>query len=231
MEILQNMGIVDLAFITVLAISVLIGLVRGVVREILSLVGLVAAIYCAVSFSEKLSKQYVLSFLENERISYIFTFVVIVVGVLFITTLVNLFFSQLLKASGLSLLNRLLGAVFGVLRGAVICSIVVMVLGFVPGVKSQPWWLTSKMVPTFQNFTQFILKRLPKEVGGYVESAKDNARRATNEIIALPPTANAQSQSTERLHQDSARTSEQTARPQNVQTPPEKLVLESYQGN
>lgn len=226
------MNIIDLAFITVLAISVLVGLIRGLVREILSLVGLIASIYCAISFSEKLSKQYVLDFLENERISYIFTFVAIVVGVLFITTLVNLFFSQLLKASGLSLLNRLLGAVFSVLRGAVICSIVVMVIGFAPDVKSQSWWKTSKMIPSFQKFTQLMLKHLPKKVGGYVETAKDSARRATNEIITLPSTADVQSQSTENLHQNTAKTGEQTVRPQNVQTQAEeKLVLESYQGN
>lgn len=186
MDILQTIGILDLIFIVVLAISTILGLIRGMVREILSLVGLGASIYLAFTFSDSLSKNYLSQFLENPRISYIVTFVLIIVATLFVVTLINLLFSQLLRASGLSLFNRFFGAIFGALRGAVICSILVMILAFIPGITSKPWWQESTLAPTFQRLTQATFKYLPKEINDYFESAKETVSQATSEIVPLP---------------------------------------------
>lgn len=183
MDILQMVGILDLIFIVILAVSTLLGLIRGVIREVLSLVGLVASVYLAFKFSDALSKTYTSQVFEDSRISYIVTFVLIIVATLFAVTLVNLFFSQLLRASGLSFVNRFFGMVFGVLRGTLICSILVLVIGFVPGITSEKWWKDSSLAPIFKNITKTSLKYLPDEVASYFESAKDSVGKAAGEIL------------------------------------------------
>lgn len=186
MDILETVGILDLIFIVILAISVLLGLIRGMIREVLSLVGLAASIYLAFTFADSLSKNYVSQFLENPRISYIVTFVLIIVATLFFVTLINLLFSQLLKASGLSFLNRFFGALFGLLRGGIICSLLVMVIGFVPGIASKPWWQASTLAPIFTNLTKTTFKYLPQEISDYFESAKDSVGNAASQMIPTP---------------------------------------------
>ncbi len=236
MENIQGVGILDLIFYVILAISILVGLIRGVIREVLSIAGLVVALYLAFTFSDAVSKKYVLQFLENEpRISYILTFTLIIVATLFAVTLINLFFSQLLKASGLSFVNRFFGIVFGALRGGIICAIIVLVLGFIPGVPDKSWWQASTLVPTLKNLTRSAFKYLPKEVGGYVDSARDSVGRITSDIV-LPSTSspNSTTQSQENLHQNRSASSQRVNRPQSVQNPvqptqPEKLVLESLE--
>lgn len=172
MEFLQSVGILDIIFIAILTISVLIGLIRGAIREILSLVGLAAAIYCAFRFSDMLSERYISQFFEQQpRISYMIAFVLIIVGVIFVIALVNLFISQLLKASGLSLLNRFFGLLFGVIRGVVICSVLVLVIGFIPGVTQEKWWQDSSLAPIFKKIAQRGFDYMPDKVAGYFESA------------------------------------------------------------
>lgn len=185
METLQNIGILDLVFFVVLGISVALGLVRGAVREVLSLVGLAASVYFAFNFADDFSKDYVSKFIEDPSVSYIVTFVLIIVVTLFAVTLINLFARQLLKASGLSLLNRVAGGVFGILRGAIICSILVMILGFIPGVTSKSWWQSSSLAPFFTRLTKTTFQYLPNEVSNYIGATKDRVNKAAGEL-AIP---------------------------------------------
>ncbi len=188
MENLQSLGILDLIFIAILSISVLLGLIRGVIREVLSLAGLIASIYCAFTFSEYLSQKYVSQFLNDARISYIVTFALVIIGALFAVTLVNLFFSSLLKASGLSFLNRIFGAIFGIIRGAAICSLLVMMMSLIPGLSANSWWKQSDFVPFFQRLTVKTMQNLPKNVVNYVESAQNSVANTANGL--LPNAAN-----------------------------------------
>lgn len=185
MDILQSIGILDIIFIVLLTISILLGLIRGVIREVLSLAGLIASVYLAFTFSDMIANKYVSKFLEDPSISYIVTFVLIIIATLFAVTLVNLFFSQLLKASGLSVLNRILGAIFGVLRGALICSILVMVISFIPGVTAQNWWKNSSLVPVFSQLSKSAVKHMPDEMSNYFSQAKDKVGSVANEV-AIP---------------------------------------------
>lgn len=179
MDFLQTVGILDIVFIGILVISTLIGLIRGAIREILSLVGLGAAIYLAFKFSDMVSKNYVSKFFEQERISYILSFVLIIIATIFVIALINLFISQLLKASGLSFVNRFFGFLFGIFRGGVICSILVLIIGFVPGVTKEKWWTESALAPFFKQIVKQSFDYMPDNVSDYFESAKDNISKVT----------------------------------------------------
>ncbi len=63
-----------------------------------------------------------------------------------------------------------------------ICSIVVLVIGFVPGITSEKWWQDSSLAPAFKNITKASLKYLPDEVASYFESAKQGIGKAADEL-------------------------------------------------
>lgn len=172
MELIETIGILDIIFIGILVISVVVGLIRGAIREILSLVGLFLSVYLAFKFSDTLAKNYVSRVFESEHISYITSFILIVVGTIFAIALVNLLISQLLKASGLSWFDRILGVVFGLLRGGVICVIIVTVLGLLPSVTSSNWWMQSTLAPIFKEVASMGTNYMPESVAKYFDSGK-----------------------------------------------------------
>ncbi|MGY0399553.1 MAG: CvpA family protein [Ostreibacterium sp.] len=183
MDFIQSIGILDIIFIAILAISTLVGLIRGGFREILSLVGLAAALYCAFKFSDMISEQYVSQFFEQARISYIISFIAIIVVVIFIIALVNLLISQLLKASGLSFINRFLGMLFGIVRGGIISSIIVFTLNFIPGISKETWWTKSSMVPFFKTFSLRSYQYLPKNIADYFQSTTQEISKVAGETF------------------------------------------------
>lgn len=182
-DILKTLGVLDLIFLSILIVSVLLGLIRGVVREILSIVALVTSIYFAFKFSETLSTNYVSALFGDAKISYILSFTLIIVATLFAITLVNLFFSQLLRASGLGLLNRVLGMIFGLLRGALICSVLVIVLGLLPGAVNSSWWQASSLAPVFEKIASKIVSHVPDNVASYLIYSKENTEKTYQEFI------------------------------------------------
>lgn len=183
MEILEVIGILDILFIAILIISILVGLIRGAVREVLSLVGLAAAIYLAFSFSEMVSKEYLSKFFESPKVSYIVSFILIIVASIFIIALINLFFSQLLRASGLSFVNRFFGMVFGLIRGVLICSIITLILNFIPGLTNSSWYEASSTAPVFRSIANQALAYLPKEINDYLDSTKQTVSNVAGSVI------------------------------------------------
>lgn len=182
MAVLETVGILDLIFSGILLISILVGLIRGAIREVLSLIGLAVAIYLAFTFSETISNQYVSRFFEEPKISYLVSFILIILAAIFTIALINMFFSQLLRASGLSFVNRFMGLVFGAIRGVVICSIIVLVMSFVPGVTQKPWWKASAMVPILQSVTKLTMKYLPDNVSDYLGKTEKQVKKTINQV-------------------------------------------------
>lgn len=183
METIQSIGLLDILFIAILVISVLVGLIRGAVREILSLVGLIVAVYLAFTFSDMVSRDYVSRFFESPKVSYIVSFILIIIAAIFAIALINLLFSQLLRASGLSFVNRFFGMIFGVIRGTVISSIIALVLNFIPGLTDKTWYKNSAMAPIFRSIANQAIAYLPKEINDYLDSTKKTVGNVTADVI------------------------------------------------
>ena len=190
MELIQTVGFLDIVFIVILVISIFLGLLRGVVREVLSLVGLAAAIYFAFKFSDWLEKNYISYFFEQSRVSYPLAFIIIIITTIFCVALINLFIGQLLRVSGLSFLNRILGMVFGALRGTVLCAILVIVIGFIPGFSQEKWWEDSTFAPFFKVIASHSVEYMPKNIGSYFGSTTKTTTNLGNEIINETQPAN-----------------------------------------
>jgi membrane protein required for colicin V production len=124
---------VDYAVIAVAALSILWGVWRGVVREIISLAGWVIAFLAANLFAGPAS-EYVPAALQNPQLRLGAAFVGVFLLALIVTSLFGVLLSKLVKAVGLGGLDRALGALFGVARAA----LVIVALALLAGLTNLP---------------------------------------------------------------------------------------------
>lgn len=117
------MSWLDLAFAIPLIWGVIRGLYKGLIMSVGSLVGLVLGIYVAsiysIEFSHFLNKWFVLSEDKGYFLSFLLLFIIVSLVSFFIASLLNKF----VKLATLAWLNRLLGAIFGFLKYALIISV------------------------------------------------------------------------------------------------------------
>ncbi len=115
----------DWVIVALIAVSALLSLKRGFVKEALSLVTWVMAFIIARLFADQLSTL-LTSYIDTPSARVVAAFVLLFVVVLFTGALMNNLIGMLIKATGLSSTDRLLGMVFGVARG---CILVVVTIG------------------------------------------------------------------------------------------------------
>lgn len=128
----------DYAVIGIVGVSLVLGLWRGVVGEIIALLAWAMAIVAAVEFGAQ-AGQIVFSGLADPAWRTLAGCAVIFVAVLVVMALVRMLVRRLVKALGLTLSDRLLGMCFGLLRGALVCMVLVG-LGGMTSAPKQPWW-------------------------------------------------------------------------------------------
>jgi membrane protein required for colicin V production len=132
---------IDYAVTGIAALSILWGVWRGVVREIISLAGWVIAFLAANLFAGPAS-QLVPEALRNPQLRAAAAFIGVFVAALIVTALFGLLLSKLVKAVGLGGLDRVLGAVFGVAR-ALLVIVALALLAGLTNLPRQPAWKES----------------------------------------------------------------------------------------
>ena len=147
----------DWLIIVVLVLSALVSLWRGFVREAISLSLWVIAFIIAMTFHPNLS--FVLSkWITVEAIQKVIAFAGLFISTLFVGGLLAQILSSVVKKVGLGALDRLLGMVFGVLRGCIIIVVVIVLLPQVVAVEEQQWWSQSAFIPHFAMLEDWAVK-------------------------------------------------------------------------
>lgn len=140
------MTTLDYFILGILLISSGLGFLRGIIKEILSLIAFIAAFLGALNWGP-----YFASFLTGfislhplllSAVAYIAVFVV----VLLVVGMLNLLLTTLIEKTGLSPADQGLGVLFGFLRGAVIV-LALVVLASYTAIRQEPWWQESQLVP------------------------------------------------------------------------------------
>jgi membrane protein required for colicin V production len=126
----------DYAVLGVLALSIAWGAWRGLVREVISLAGWIAAFLAANLLAEPLAGALPIS---NPDLRMIVAFVAIFVVTLTLATLAAMALSKALRATGLRGLDRTLGGLFGVARGVLIALAFALVVGLTSFPQSPMW--------------------------------------------------------------------------------------------
>jgi membrane protein required for colicin V production len=156
----------DYCIIAALALSVLMGLWRGFIGEAIALACWVLAFWVAGTFGAQLAAQFTAITLPSARL--VLGYAICFVGVLIAGALVGFLMRKLIAGSGLSGSDRMLGMVFGLIRGLAIVTITVLILKFTP-LPQDPWWKESKLLPTFENAAKWLSAKLPPEVTHYLD--------------------------------------------------------------
>jgi membrane protein required for colicin V production len=135
---MQSLGAVDWILLAILGLSVLIGLWRGLVFEVMSLLGWVVAYFAAQWFAPQMSEHLPVGTpgsALNHAAGFVVTFLVVLIVWALLARLVKL----LITASPLSVIDRVLGAGFGLLRGLVLLLAIATVVAMTPAARSPAW--------------------------------------------------------------------------------------------
>lgn len=148
---------VDWVLLAVIVVSTLISLIRGFIREVLSLVAWVLAFWVAITFAEPISPM--LSFLsESDMVRTVAAFISLFLVTLIAAALVNYLIGMLVDKTGLTGTDRAVGMLFGLARGVALVT-VALVLGIVAGLQGQEWWQQSWVIELMQPLADWLVVR------------------------------------------------------------------------
>lgn len=150
----------DLAILVILALSALLSLFRGLVGEVMSLLGWVGAGWAALEFAAPLARR--LEFVSVPSLRLALAFCLVFVAVLLACALLSLFIRRLVAGTGLTGTDRMLGILFGLARGAAIVTLLVLVAGLTP-LPRDPWWREPVLLPRFEALARLAIRWLPPE--------------------------------------------------------------------
>ena len=156
------MNEIDYVIIAIVIISLLIGLLRGFVKEILSLLAWIVAIWVGLTFSRRFSVL-LETFIEFPPARIAIAFVILLLLTLVISGVINYFADLLLQKTGLTGIDRLLGLFLGVARGGIVVALLVMLAGLTPA-PEQPLWQQSNLIPYFKDLAFWLRKQIPPEI-------------------------------------------------------------------
>lgn len=152
----------DYLVVAVMLISILLGILRGVVREVLSLLSWVAAFWVAKTFAldfMPLLADVIPTYPLRISASFLLLFVLTLLG----AKLVTLSISGLLRSLRLGGVDRLFGGVFGFARGMLLVTLSVMLAGFT-ALPRETYWREATLSRPFETLVVFIKPWLPNEI-------------------------------------------------------------------
>jgi membrane protein required for colicin V production len=154
------MPIADIVIASVIAISVIVGFVRGFVKEAMSIASLLVAVWAAFNFGTQVGAVSE-SWLSSPEFQAWFGRILIFVVVLTIGGLLSWAIAKLVRLSVLSGTDRALGMIFGFCRGAVLMAVCVMA-GQFANFNNDDWWNRSILIPYGEFVADWLRVMAPK---------------------------------------------------------------------
>lgn len=156
----------DYVLLAILAASIVIGLFRGLIREVLSLLAWLAAFVVANRYGADLAAL-LPDAIPRGAVRLVVGFVILFVGVLLLGALVNLAIAHIISASGLKPFDRGLGGLFGLARGVLIVLTAVILAGMTD-LPRQPVWRGALLSGVSERAVRFIKPWLPDDWASHV---------------------------------------------------------------
>ena len=153
------MPIIDIIIAIALITSIIVGLVRGFVKESISIAALLIAIWAALYFGPAVG-EVSQSWLSSVEMQTWFGRILVFAIVLSIGGLLGWGISKLVRLSVLIGLDRLMGSLFGVLRGILLVALFV-IGGQFSGFNNDDWWRQSRLLPHFEVVADWIKVMAP----------------------------------------------------------------------
>jgi membrane protein required for colicin V production len=159
--------IFDYLVLFVLICSVVISTLRGLVKEILSLAGWIVAFIVANAYGEALAPL-LPEVMPGATARLIVAFIALFIGVRILMGLLAMALEAIVKASGLTLVDRGLGGLFGLARGVLIVLAAVLLCGMT-AIPQQPFWKQALLSPLAETIAYTVKPFLPGEFARRVQ--------------------------------------------------------------
>jgi len=157
----------DYAVLSIIGLSVVLSVMRGLVREVLAIIGWVAAFYVAKTYSNEILPMMPAA-IPTESLRILAAILVLFFATLLVATLLAIALSAIFNNIGLGWLNRLLGAFFGLARGLVIVSIIVFLAGLTDFPKDTRWRNAMFSAP-FEALVISLLPWVPLNIAQHIK--------------------------------------------------------------
>lgn len=151
---------VDIAIITVIGLSVLTGLFRGFVKELVALCIWILAIWLGFHYSQSLDP-WLSKYIQDKSIRTVISFILILFATLFVGGVINTILSFILKRAGLSGTDRTLGMGFGFIRGVFIVALL-MVAVKMTSLPYQHYAQNSQLYAKFDPLVAWLYGQVPQ---------------------------------------------------------------------
>lgn len=152
----------DYIILAILAISSLISLWRGFIREAFSLALWILAFWVSWTFFKDV-EPYLLEYLDSPTLRMGAAFGILMIATLIVGGIVNFLLIQLVEKTGMSGTDRFIGMAFGLARGALLVSVLVLLAGLTT-LPQESWWTSSTLVPYFQELAYWLRDMLPPDM-------------------------------------------------------------------
>lgn len=163
---------IDYGIMAIVGVSVVFGLLRGFVREAMSLMTWILAGILGTLYCDEVAAWFTSISIVGVRL--LLAFILIVLTTLIVGGIVSHLISKLVKSTKFSITDRIVGTLFGLARGVVIIAIVVLMVN--PSVVAKKEiWKSSKLVPQFEPASLWIKAQLPEELLKFYENPYQNS--------------------------------------------------------
>lgn len=154
----------DYTVIAVVAFSGLMSLIRGFVREALSLATWIIAIWIGIKYATIMGGV-LAPYIKSVSLRTPVGFTVLFIAVLIIGALINFIIGTVVDKTGLGPTDRVIGTVFGVARGILLVAVLLLLAQMTPMPDNQ-WWKDSALIPKFQPLEDWLKSLIPKSMMG-----------------------------------------------------------------
>jgi membrane protein required for colicin V production len=161
------MTIFDYVVLFVLVCSAVIGTMRGLVREVVSLLSWIAAFMVANHYGEQMG-QLLPHAIPGSTVRLIAGFLILFIGVRLLMALLAMALGSMIEAGGLTGIDRGLGSLFGLVRGAVFVVALVLICGMT-ALPKQEFWRHAKLSALAESGARIVYPFLPGEMARLIK--------------------------------------------------------------
>jgi membrane protein required for colicin V production len=175
----------DIIVVAIIALSALFGFIRGFLREILSIGAWIVAglaTYFGLPYLRPFARQYI----SHELIADVATGIAIFLVVLVLASVISHVITRRVRESSLGPLDRSLGILFGIARGAVIVSVALLICDNFYAPDNRPQWLKdARTLPVVQVGADTVRRFVPASVAAQAQSTADTTKRQARQAMGV----------------------------------------------